>query len=102
MNQYSGAMVLFKTIPSWWAPKYVRLGMSSAGNCKQIDIVSRNVSNNTERECNNLDEDFFCKAFDHTWSRKLGIEFAGKIQVYMAVYIDVKWTQKGVAALLAG
>jgi hypothetical protein len=53
--------------------------MSSAGNCEQIDIVRRCVSDNTKRECNKLDEDFFCKAFDYTWSRKLGIGFASQI-----------------------
>jgi hypothetical protein len=57
----------------------VRLGMSSAGNCKQINIVSRSVSNNTQREGKYLDEDFFCEAFDHTWSGKLGIGFASPI-----------------------
>jgi hypothetical protein len=58
---------------------HVRLGMSLVGNCKQINVVSRSISNNTHRECNNLDVDFFCKTFDHNWSGKLGIEYAGQI-----------------------
>jgi hypothetical protein len=70
---------MFKTIPLQWAPKYVRLGMSLAGNCKQVDVFRRRVSDNMKREYNELDEDFFCEAFNHTWSGKLGIRSTSQI-----------------------